>query len=163
MLPIGIVLLLSIPNQTEIIQKEIKSRAIMQSHYVPLYDYFNEHPDNFYFIDVFSSVSSGDLKEKEEGPFSEKMFQDVDNSFGNYDIMGGWAAKSPIFQEKMEMAGLTSIEESLLLDNVYFVQVLSEGTEWINDYYREVGINVTVNRVDKVENIFGIYSISLDE
>ena len=61
----------------------------------------------------------------------------------------------------MQKFGLTNMQDSLLLDNVYMVQNLSEDVTWIADYYREKGIDVTVKEVDKVADVFGIYSISV--
>ena len=158
---VSLISLLSIPNQFDIIKTEMASRDSMRQHYDALYDYFDANKDNFYFIDVYTSVSCGENKADGEATFSEKMFERVDNSYANHDIMGGWASKSPLFEEKMQKFGLTNMQDSLLLDNVYMVQVLSEDVTWIADYYREKGIDVTVKEVDKVADAFGIYSISV--
>jgi hypothetical protein len=52
--------------------------------------YCRAHAENFYFEDVYSTVS-----------FSQKMFENVDNTYANYDILGGWMCKSPLYQEKL--------------------------------------------------------------
>ncbi|NLL79413.1 MAG: hypothetical protein GX234_06445 [Clostridiales bacterium] len=44
-----------------------------------------ENAEHYYYVDVRSTVY-----------FSEKMFEKVDNLKRNYDIIGGWACKSPI-------------------------------------------------------------------
>ena len=51
----------------------------------------NENEDNFYFEDVYSTVA-----------FSQKMFANVNNTFANYDILGGWMCKSPLYQAKLK-------------------------------------------------------------
>ncbi len=97
--------------------------------------------------------------DEDETTFSEKMFDRVDNSFANHDLMGGWASKSPLYYRKLKNAGLDNMQDALLKENVFMVQNLSGDTQWITNYYREKGVEVTLDRVDTVADAFAIYSI----
>jgi hypothetical protein len=160
LLAVAAISLVSVPNQVSVSENEMNSRSIMREHYDALYDYFDENEDNFYFIDVYTSVSCGEDMEEDETTFSEKMFDWVDNSFYNHDIMGGWASKSPLYEKKLKNAGLDNMQDALLKDSVFMVQNLSGDTQWIKDYYKEKGTEVSVNKVDTVADAFAIYSIS---
>ncbi len=160
LLAVAAISLVSVPNQVSVSENEMNSRSIMREHYDALYDYFDENEDNFYFIDVYTSVSCGEDMEEDETTFSEKMFDWVDNSFANHDLMGGWASKSPLYYKKLKNAGLDNMQDALLKKNVFMVQNLSGDTQWIKDYYKEKGIEVSVNKVDTVADAFAIYSIT---
>ena len=108
----------SIPNQIFVLKSEMASREKMRQHYDALYDYFADNKDNFYFIDVYTSVSCGEDMVEGETFFSEKMFKNVDNSYANHDLMGGWASKSPLTAKKFRAFGFDSMQDAILLDNV---------------------------------------------
>ena len=114
--------------------------------------YCGEHSDGFYFEDVYSTVT-----------FSQEMFRNVDNSLSNYDIMGGWICKSPIYQKKLAHFGMTSMAEGLLHgEGVYMIMkdALSEGsTDWLEKYYLEQGVLVEVSMVDRIGDHYGVYQI----
>ena len=115
-------------------------------------EYCREHADSFYFEDVYSTVS-----------FSQRMFRDVDNSVTNYDIMGGWICKSPLYEQKLEYFGMTSMAEGLLYgERIYMIMenTSSENsTDWLEDYYMEKGISVEINRVDFIGKYYGVYQV----
>ncbi|MBQ6806778.1 MAG: hypothetical protein IJO97_05035 [Lachnospiraceae bacterium] len=113
-------------------------------------EYCKAHPDNFYFEDVYSTVS-----------FSQKIFEDVDNSLSNYDIMGGWMCKSPLYYDKLEQFGMTTMEEGLLYDeNVYFIMdMTADDTDWMRAYYAGKGIAVSVEQVDKINDAYAVYQV----
>ena len=159
----SIVSLVSFPNQISVIHSEMEARDKMRQHYDALYEYFAENKDNFYFIDVYTSVSCGEDMVEGETFFSEKMFKNVDNSYANHDLMGGWASKSPLTYKKFEQFGFTSMQDALLQKNVYMVQNKSEDTSWIIDYYTEKGIEISLTQVDTVADAFAIYSIVANE
>ena len=148
-----------VPNQVDIIKKEMQERDSMREHYDALYSYFKENPDNFYFVDVYTSVSAADAIDYSEETFSEKMFDKVDNTEYNHDLMGGWASKSPLYYQKLKNNGFGAMETALLQDNVYMVQQKGKDTEWITDYYGDRYIDVDVAQVDLVGDVFAIYSI----
>jgi hypothetical protein len=147
-----------IPNQTGTITDEMAERAKMRAHYDALYEYFDNHADSFYFVDVYTSVSAMDGEEK---TFSEKMFEGVDNSFANHDIMGGWACKSPLYYKKLEAAGFTSMQDAIVSeDNVYVVSKTVNDIGWLKDYYKDKGIDVDITQVDLVADVFVVYKVS---
>ncbi|WP_024867401.1 hypothetical protein [Butyrivibrio sp. FCS014] len=156
----ALVAAVSVPNQVNIINAEMKDRDSMRQHYGPLYEYFDEHEDSFYFVDVYTGVSVADAIDYEEETFSEKMFENVDNSEANHDLMGGWASKSPLYYKKLMNNGFESMEKALLLDNVYMVQLKGKDTGWLSDYYKDKGKTVAIEQVDLVADVFAVYSVS---
>jgi hypothetical protein len=146
-----------IPNQLGIIRAESFERGRMRSHYDALQQYFEDHPDNFYFVDVYTSVSA---TEGTERTFSEKMFEDVNNSLANHDLMGGWASKSPLYYDKLKAFGFESMQDAILEDNVYVVDKSSQDIGWLSDYYLDKGIETEITAEDTVAEVFVIYKVS---
>ena len=108
-----------------------------------------EHKGNFYLIDVYSSVA-----------YSEKMFEGVDNSLDNYDIMGGWACKSPLQRKKLALFGIENMEQALReQENVCFVRKSSEDMQWLFDYYEGHGTPVEAQKIAVIAEEFEIYSV----
>lgn len=123
-------------------------KAERNQPYQELYQYFRQQSDDFYFIDVYSSVG-----------YTEKMFVDVDNSLANYDIMGGWACKSPLQRKKLAAFGIDNMEEALLAqDHVYYVQEKGADTLWLIRYYMDHGKEITLTLEKEVAG-FEIYSL----
>jgi hypothetical protein len=145
-----------IPNQVNIIRAENADRAVMRGHYDALYQYFEDNPDNFYFVDVYTSVSAA---EGEEKTFSEKMFEDVNNDLANFGLMGGWASKSPLDGKKYEAFGFDSMQSAILEGNVYVVNKISQDIEWLRKYYLDKGIETQITKQDTVGDMFVIYSV----
>ena len=117
--------------------------------------YAKTHPDNYYYIDVYSSVE-----------FSEKMFEDVDNTQKNFDILGGWADRSPL--QKQTTAGYhedsLTRAELLLQDNFYFVCGQECDTEFIEEFYSGHGMIVSLKEVDRItagENMLAVYALEI--
>ncbi|MCM1122526.1 MAG: hypothetical protein NC416_08085 [Eubacterium sp.] len=116
-------------------------------------DYCRERTENFYFEDVYSTVS-----------FSQKIFADTDNSYANYDIMGGWMCKSPLYFEKLSRYGIVSAGESLLKqDNVYLIvsdmEASEQGFGWLADFYGAQGIDITVEEVERIGEHYSVYQV----
>ena len=153
--------LLFVPNQKKVIDSELHARELMRKHYDALYDYFAENSDNFYFIDVYTSISCENDMEEGEATFSEKLFDRVNNDYANHDLMGGWGVKSPLTVKKLSRAGYSDMQSGLLAQNAYMVQTQSDedGIDWIIDYYRDKGIEVTVDRETIIDDAFAIYSV----
>lgn len=131
---------------------DVALKAENNLRYNKLYAYLSEegNQDNFYFIDVYSSVS-----------YTEKMFENVDNSMDNYDIMGGWACKSPIWRKKLRAFGIENMEQALTAKpNVYYVQELGAGMEWLYRYYEDQGKTIVLEPVDAPVEEFEIYQLS---
>ena len=123
----------------------------MNAPYQELYAYLSseENEKNFYMIDVYSSVS-----------YSEKMFEKVDNSLDNYDIMGGWACKSPLWEKKLAAFGIDSMEQALKdREDVFFVRKVSEDMGWLEEYYQEHGTPIETMLVETLAGEFEIYAV----
>lgn len=100
-----------------------------------LREYFMENEDNYYLLDVYSTVQ-----------YSEKMFVDADNSYRNYDICGGWAAGSPAYREKMAKRGIGDLESDLMnMNNVYFVTRIDRDMDWFVAYYKSKGYDIRLD------------------
>ena len=118
-----------------------------------LQEYFRENSESFYFVDVYSMVN-----------YSEKMFDrpmPVEEERGyNYDICGGWLAKSPLTLEKYRRYGISSVEEALLENgNVYFVAAHEADLAWLVGFYEEKGIRLTMELQDQAAGRFNVYRL----
>ena len=127
-----------------------------------LQTYTRENSENFYFLDVYSTVS-----------YSEKVFVNVDNTCTNYDIMGGWACKSPLMQEKYNQYGMQSMSDALLnQDHVFYVVQspepegwLPRSHDWLPAYYQDQNKDIELIRTDSIstqnEEVFTVYKLQL--
>ncbi len=156
---LAIVGIVTIPMQSSVIAKENASRQAMLDKYEALYDYCEANQDSYYFIDVYTSVSLGDAVKGDVATFSEKMFVGVDNSFANHDLLGGWASKSPAYEDKLRRAGFSNVQDALLAENAYFVQNKTYETQWLTDYYLEKGIDINISEIDEIADAFVIYKL----
>ena len=139
---------MALPFTIRSLDLDTQAKAERNLPYQELYQYLRQQSDDFYFIDVYSSVG-----------YTEKMFVDVDNSLANYDIMGGWACKSPLQRKKLAAFGISNMEEALLTqDNVHYVQEKGADTKWLIRYYRDHGREITLIR-EKALAGFEIYSL----
>jgi hypothetical protein len=151
------------PMQLSITKKEQLQREEMRANYGQLEEYVKNHRDSFFFYDVYTSVSYAAVAEGEVATYSEKLFENVDNSCYNRDLLGGWASKSPLAVKKIKGAGFSSAGEALLDSRAYFVQNKTESVDWLVDFYADKGIDVTISKEDLVADIFAIYRISENE
>ncbi len=114
--------------------------------------YCREREENFYFMDVYSTVN-----------YTEKMFAGEYSGPDNYDICGGWLAKSPLCAEKYSRFGIrTSVQKALIEnDNVYFVAERGRELEWLRLLYEEKGISISVEPRETVAGQFVVYKLLL--
>lgn len=139
--------------------KEYQERERVNAGWESLIEYCKEHTDNYYVVDVYSSTSSEGI------PYSEKMFVDADNEYRNFDICGGWIAKSPLMNKKLAKSGLTDIQTDLCSTdkNVYFIAKADRDVEWLKDYYNEKGqaVDIIVSDILTLydKELFIIYKI----
>lgn len=144
---LGVVIL---PSSIALTDRDVETKEENNVRYDALYRYLREQKDNFYFIDVYSSVA-----------YTEKMFVNVDNSLANYDIMGGWACKSPLWRKKLSAFGIENMEEALTdRSDVYYVQEKGADTGWLSEYYEDHGDPISLIFVDTVDDSFEIYSVT---
>lgn len=130
-----VLLLIPLVREFRSVEAEQNRRESVNYEWKLLTDYFMEHPENYYVLDVYSTVA-----------YSEPMFRDVDNSYRNYDICGGWASKSPVYAGKLAKHGISDLQMDLMLeDNVFFVSRADRDVEWLSWFYRSQGIEVSVD------------------
>ena len=136
-----IILALSLPGMWNRVCEEKNSRETVNEEWLLLQDYCRENAGNYYVLDVYSTVD-----------YTEKMFADVDNSYRNYDLCGGWTAKSPLYEKKLLRREITDLEEAFMKNEyVFFVSKVNRDVDWLVEYYREKGYDVAVETVEKIE------------
>ncbi len=143
------------------VQIESSQRDKANEEKQALNDYCKAHPENFYFVDVYSFCSSMD----DHVEYSEKIFENVDNTINNYDYLGGWIMNSPHTWEKLSGYGIEKekdeIEKGILdKDNAYLIVRDDRDSDWINEYYNaKRDIEIDASETDRIVDIFGVYSI----
>lgn len=111
--------------------------------------YCRDREDNFYFMDVYSTVN-----------YSEEIFSGRYFGLENYDICGGWLAKSPLCEEKYGKFGIASVQDALIEnDNVYFVAEEGSDLAWLYTFYEEKGIDLELECRDRVAEHFCVYRL----
>lgn len=140
------------PGSIQSAREDVSQKHSVNNDAQAIAQYCREHADSFYFEDVYSTVS-----------FSQRMFEDVDNSVTNYDIMGGWICKSPLYEQKLEHFGMDSMAEGLLYgERIYMIMdntLPESSTDWLEAYYMEQGISVEINQVDFIGKYYGVYQV----
>lgn len=148
----GLALLSMVPNSVKSMRQDMLQRQQVNRNAQAIAEYCREHAGNFYFEDVYSTVA-----------FSQEMFRNVNNSLTNYDIMGGWMCKSPLYREKLKLFGITTTEDGLLHDpKVYFIMETGtpdSSTEWLKEYYAEQGVDIMVEQVDSIGDGYAVYRV----
>lgn len=147
---LGLLFVCYLPHSIVTVVSDKEAREETNADCLAIAEYCKKHLENFYFEDVYSTVG-----------FSQKIFTDVDNTLSNCDIMGGWMCKSPLYYEKLEKFGITTMEDALLHDeNVYFImETAVDDTDWLQAYYAGKGITVSIEQVDTVGDNYGVYQV----
>lgn len=139
-------------NGASALREEQERRELACRDWYAIDAYCKEHDENFYFEDVYSTVA-----------FSRRIFDGSDSSYANYDILGGWMCRSPLYYEKIGRYGIGSASEALLeQDHGYLIVSDTEaeqGFGWIEDYYDAQGIPVTVEKTDTVGERYAVYQV----
>lgn len=133
--------MIQLPERWQNLENEMSRRESVNAVMQKFDAYAKAHPDNYYYMDVYSTVD-----------FSEKMFQNADNSHKNYDILGGWASGSPL-QKQATVAfheDMLSRAELLLLDNFYFVAEDGADTTFLEAFYRGQGMEISVSEKEQI-------------
>ncbi|WP_029323184.1 hypothetical protein [Butyrivibrio sp. AE3004] len=146
-----------IPEGAKIVKKECLGRDEYNRAYEELDNYFKEHGDEFFFVDVYSSVAYADMGYT----YSQRMLHDTDNSVSNSVLMGGWASKSPAEKQKLLYFCFDEpMEEAILEDKSYIVSDMDDDMEWIFNYYLDKDRYVTLTREDEVAGEFVIWKMT---
>ena len=110
-----------------------------------LKEYCMEHPDNFYFNDVTSLAFT---------TYNVRLWRDQPYVM-NYMSLGDWMSFSPVWKEKLEQEGITSVKDALYgQDNVYLICSFEKGLEYLVSRYPDV----ECTKVDDIPG-FEIYSL----
>ncbi len=150
---IGIVFAITIwPQNYDALKADATKRAETNAPYIALYEYMNSQPENYYYLDVYSTVS-----------YSEKMFDSMKNvSKANSDLLGGWFALSPVYREKAQKLGISeqTIDSQLTdSDKVFYVKNDTESMDYLYDYYAKWNVDISVTEEDMIADTFTIYRI----
>lgn len=152
---------ITVPESVARTDREYEGRGEAGATELSVKEYCRQHPENFYFRDVYSAVSET-LPSGLTVPYADKLFRGADSRPANYDIMGGWVVKSPLYDKKMEYFGITSMRDALLYDDkVFLMAELSVGTDWVTGYYEDQGLSVQAERVGMAGNKIGVYRLSV--
>lgn len=138
--------------------KEYADRERMNSRWESLMTYCKGHKEAYYVVDVYSSTSYEGI------PYSEKVFTNVDNSYRNFDICGGWLSKSPLMRKKLAESEIHDLELALCEGTqVYFIAGCDKDLTWLVDYYAWKGQEVEPEKIDTIydgENqCFAVYQL----
>lgn len=165
---LSLVFLAAAGIQVREITEEQNSRLAKNAPYEEFLDYCREHPENVYLTDVYSTVD-----------FSDPLFA-AGGKPVNYDLMGGWASKSPLEREKLENLGVLppetencsenagsfagetapALDEILLAhENVYVAAETGADLSWLTEYYAAKGQQASVKEEDRIGNDWVIYSV----
>lgn len=146
--------------------EEYRKREEINPRWEAFMTYCDYFPEDYFVMDVYSSTSHEGIA------YSEKMFKNVDNSFKNYDICGGWLVKSPLYKEKLNRFGITDLESALCRHQsgkgqVYFAAATGKDLGWLDAYYAHKGQKIQITCVDEIwyrnEAVFQVYSIETVE
>lgn len=153
---LGLICVCCLPQSFSTVLSDMKAREEANRGELAIAAYCKSHPENFYFEDVYSTVS-----------FSQKIFKNVDNTLTNYDIMGGWMCKSPLYREKLKQFGITTMEDGLLYEAfVYFIidrESAGGNVDWLMTYYAQKGIEVSVEQEDSIDGRYIVCKVQVEK
>lgn len=114
--------------------------------------YCRARPDTFYFEDVYSTVA-----------FSGKLLEYRDNTVSNYDIVGGWMCKSPLYREKLAAFGIEDAVDALAQGKADFImsdeEISLRGLVWLEIPFAPKEMRVSVEEYDRIGENYGVYQI----
>jgi len=130
--------------KAEAAKYEANGRLTFSNAFVDIKQYFREHPDNFYYLDMNSF-----------GSFTEDALQGHKDDYGNFLFMGSWVPHSPWYAEKFVRQNIAEDEAARAVfedPQVYLVFMKTENTgyEYLIDFYRENYPGVTIQLEEEV-------------
>lgn len=134
------------------VQADQARRQEVNREWMRIDAYCRAHPETFYFEDVYSTVA-----------FSGKLLECRDNTPANYDIVGGWMCKSPLYRKKLGLFGVEDAADALAQGKADFIMSDEEaeqrGLTWLTVPYAEKGLDVYVEEYDRIGENFGVYQV----
>lgn len=115
-----------------------------------LYSYMYDHPDEFYYLDVYATVAR-----------TKPVFEVSSFSRENYMILGGWLVEHPLCKQKILSTGYESVCDALRSDRGYHI-VIKDGvgasekqlSQWIGAEAK------CVDSIEAGDTTFYVYSFS---
>lgn len=151
--------LIAFDGNRQSVRAEYDGRAMADARWNALMDYCRKNGNNYYIIDVYSSTSYRGAY------YSEKIFSEngifVDNSYKNFDICGGWTAKSPLAKQKLARSRIKDIQGALCAaktggqGNAYFIAAVDKELGWLIQYYDKRGIMIEIKRAGQIRTPYG--------
>lgn len=146
-----------VADSVRTVQADQEERVRVNAAWYAIDAYCREHKESFYFEDVYSTVQ-----------FSRRMFERSDNGCANYDVMGGWICKSPLYYEKLAHYDIDAADTALLdRGDVYLIMERSGtadgGIQTVTDYYRAQGIGVKAERADEICDGYPVWRFTQTE
>ncbi len=131
----------------------VEKSRLKREEWVILREYFEEHRENTYLLDVYSMEGyTGEVWEAGSG-------------FENYLLAGGWMGGTPFFRERMRALGAADGGEALVSGKeVFFVINASQDTGWLGAYMgrRFGGCSLIVEeRLVIGDEVYYIYRVAL--
>lgn len=154
-----VALLMMIPYRVQGVRKLINDQEQVNVYGNAIDQYCAARMDRFYYIDVYSTIIDG-------AAFADKMFVNVDNSYVNHDLLGGWSCNSPLYRKKQQAMGLHGPFEDFIGEQdtkCYLICKLSTDLDWVTDYYMDRGYDLTIEEVDQIEQFYGVYKLEAKE
>ncbi len=140
----------SLPDSVQGVRGDQEQRAEINREWYAIDAYCREREACFYFEDVYSTVR-----------FSRRLFAERGNDYANYDIVGGWNCKSPLYDEKLARCEIQSAADALLdRDDVYLIvsrQECDSVLRAFTDYYAAQGIGVQAEQTDAIGEQYGVW------
>lgn len=155
---IGIAALARMPRWIATMQADQNQKAEINRNWYEIDEYCRNHGDNFYFEDVYTTVS-----------FTRYMFGSVNNApCANYDYLGGWICKSPLYRDKLKNYGIEAGDDALLLhDNVHFIiseqELRGGGVDTVTAYYDAKNIRVMAEQIDRIGDGYSVWQFTRAE
>ena len=153
--PIAIIVILTVSAiiRIRLFQPTYEETRLQALNWEECNSYFANHPEKVYY-----------LKTATFAPFGEKMFKTSTFEEGNILRMGTWIMGSPLYDAQLRTRGNKPWEAIVTDEKIYYVQDPAIDTEWIINFYKGQGVDVTVEAVDGIMTsdgrVFPVYDIS---
>lgn len=156
-----LVILTQLPGSLISVKENKEYRQQVNREWAQLQQYCEEHENNLYFLDIYSTVK-----------YSEPVWSKDRNHLKNYDYLGGWASKSPAEEIKLGKYGLSAFDGNALpqvadglVDSscAYLIDYTQHDISWLNEYYKACGIAAQAVLTDQfgadTGDLFSVYHI----
>lgn len=102
---------------------EYNQRMTLQGEWEALQDYCKAHPEQYYYLDVYSTVD-----------YSERAVASLWQGISNYEILGGWIYGSPLMQDKHSQFGIEQALQAVLEGEAQVVVSYKRDADWLINY-----------------------------